>query len=649
MRQLYLLVLLLGSNILASAQIQIEPLTSNPVLRLQSLGPSGTAAAERKTQRPPAARQQALQLPFFDDFSYPGPYPNPDLWVDSNVYINDHLAFEPLSIGTATFDGLAPRGFPYGGGFGPADYLTSRAIDLDDATANDGIFINFYIQPKGITNFFPTRNDSLVLQFLDTASQWISIDTFMGLQNSTSPLDTFRFRDKLSYPINSPAYFHDAFQFRFVNHCNRLGLQYLWHLDYVYIDTRSPIRNPSDLALVSRLQAPLRLYNHIPWEQFRREDLRSQWRVQVFNHAAIDTTVGFQSNIITIRQEESPSIIFESDLLRNDALLFDTITYGTASVTRPLNALFDALIPIDGPFTLLSDYTTSANFGEDTGFPGVTTNNTASRTNSINDFYAYDDGSTEGVVASRSMGNQIAVQYDLREPDILRGVAINFPFSGSAQSGDFVIKVWEGSVTMDNLNLVYTSPKKEVINAQQFFDTLNAFTTYPLVDEEGELVELSLTADTFLVGIEHISVNNTFIGLGYDLNSRDAQPFQWFKPPSSQAPWFRIDQPGSLMIRPVFGDVPPVMTQTEEVLVSNEAQQLQLFPNPARDRLQLRGWDWSRGDWELRIFNTSGQLLLQQVADSEIEVAHLPNGIYILQLHHADLGQQIKEKFLILR
>ncbi len=647
MRYYYLLVLFLSSSIWASAQITIEPLQSNPVL--QQATALSAAAADQPEAKERSVVHQTLSLPFFDDFAYPGPYPNPDLWIDSNAYVNDHLAFRPLSVGAATFDGLDSKGLPYGGGFGPSDYLTSQAIDLEGSTPADNIFINFYIQRKGVSNFFPTLNDSLVLQFLDTASQWITIDTFMGLKNSTSPLDTFLFSEKLSYPINSPAYFHNAFQFRFVNHCNRLGLQYLWHLDYVYIDVKSPSADLVDLAFVARPPGVLNLYNHMPWNQFRRGDLRSDWEFQLFNHDIINSQLGARMNRLNIRQGTNPNPIFETTLFNDDQLNVASRSYSFVSGNRSIDGLFDELDPVTGPFSLQSEFIFTTTANEEQGIPSTEDNNATQRVNVFGDFFAYDDGTTEGVVASRSLGNQIAVEFNLVEADILRGVSINFPFSGSAQSGDFEVKVWSGSPGDDNLALLYTSPKKEVVNAQDFFDTLNAFTTYPLVDDEGELVELNLPIGKFTIGIEHVSTNNTFIGLGYDLNSTQAQPFQWFKPPSNQSPWFNIDQPGALMIRPIFGDIPPVMTQTEEVSRPFETNELRLFPNPAQNYLQLRGFDWSRGDWQVSIFNAAGQLLLQQAADPEIEVSQLPDGIYILQLHNLDLGIQAKEKFLILR
>ncbi|HNB82749.1 MAG TPA: hypothetical protein PLP14_11650, partial [Chitinophagaceae bacterium] len=54
-----------------------------------------------------------LVLPFIDDFSYPGPYPDATLWQDSGAYINNTMSATPMTRGMATLDGLNAHGRPY--------------------------------------------------------------------------------------------------------------------------------------------------------------------------------------------------------------------------------------------------------------------------------------------------------------------------------------------------------------------------------------------------------------------------------------------------------------------------------------------------------------------------------------------------------
>src|ERR1019366_5660480 len=54
-----------------------------------------------------------LYLPFFDDFSYAGPYPNASKWLDQYIFVNHTKAIAPPTLGFSTFDGLNQYGFPY--------------------------------------------------------------------------------------------------------------------------------------------------------------------------------------------------------------------------------------------------------------------------------------------------------------------------------------------------------------------------------------------------------------------------------------------------------------------------------------------------------------------------------------------------------
>src|SRR5690554_1485609 len=83
----------------------------------------------------PKSQIKSLQsLPFFDDFGDNSPFPNPNLWKDKSVYINNHLGKDLISKGCATFDGLDENGVPYDSinqyvqVYG--DSLTSEFIDL---------------------------------------------------------------------------------------------------------------------------------------------------------------------------------------------------------------------------------------------------------------------------------------------------------------------------------------------------------------------------------------------------------------------------------------------------------------------------------------------------------------------------------------
>lgn len=116
-----------------------------------------------------------VTLPFFDDFSGNGIYPDPQLWLDQDVFINMDFPVRPPNIGAATFDVLDQTGKIYAYATSTpfiADYLTSRPIRLDSLFSpiarplqlSDSIYLSFYYQPQGRGDK-PEPHDSLVLQF----------------------------------------------------------------------------------------------------------------------------------------------------------------------------------------------------------------------------------------------------------------------------------------------------------------------------------------------------------------------------------------------------------------------------------------------------------------------------------------------------
>ena len=54
-----------------------------------------------------------LSLPFLDDFSHGGPYPDTNFWIDNAAYINNTYPICPPTLGVATLDGVNNEGQPY--------------------------------------------------------------------------------------------------------------------------------------------------------------------------------------------------------------------------------------------------------------------------------------------------------------------------------------------------------------------------------------------------------------------------------------------------------------------------------------------------------------------------------------------------------
>jgi hypothetical protein len=104
-------------------------------------------------------KQNSMELPFFDDFSYIDKFgidsnitkqnPFDTLWENSTIFLNATMGVNPPSVGVATFDGLDKNGVPYNlGGVNvssPADTLLSRPINLSSHGFNDStVYLSFF-------------------------------------------------------------------------------------------------------------------------------------------------------------------------------------------------------------------------------------------------------------------------------------------------------------------------------------------------------------------------------------------------------------------------------------------------------------------------------------------------------------------------
>jgi hypothetical protein len=262
----------------------------------------------------------------------------------------------------------------------------------------------------------------------------------------------------------------------------------------------------------------------------------------------------------------------------------------------------------------------------------------------FSDYYAYDDGSAELVVASSVTGTQIASQFHANRADTLRGVRFFFPYAGQNLNGEFVIKVWQGDLDSEP---VYVSPPWKPFFPNVFGDTLVAFTTYKFVDNLLEEMAIPLPAGDFFVGIEQTSLTNTKVGIGYDMNSPQAGAYQFFRSAGVNGTWVNISQPGALMIRPVLGSEFPRTTPVEEVSLADTAKKLLLFPNPATDELTIIIEHDAPEHLLLRVYDIAGRLVKQQYGNEKLVLADWQEGLYLLQLIDRQSGQSWQGKFSV--
>ncbi|MGB0932340.1 MAG: hypothetical protein ACPGVB_16280 [Chitinophagales bacterium] len=263
-------------------------------------------------------------LAFIDDFSTSLLYPDNAAWVENDVFINQTMAYQPLSFGVATFDGFNEFGQPYepidigeqtGLIDGAADKLTTRPIcynimnekgEITPLLAEEDttLFLEFYYQPQGLGDF-PNSRDSLKLEFFGSDNNWhevwalqnttkdqhkdkynypfqpvsirienanmdttrIFTETHLAIRDSVNlPYDSIKI-DRDTIPIFNVNFIFDGFQFRFSNNATVSGFNDHWHIDYIQLDKKAV--GTDDLAPIEAIPSLLKDYQAMPWTHFK--------------------------------------------------------------------------------------------------------------------------------------------------------------------------------------------------------------------------------------------------------------------------------------------------------------------------------------------------------------------------------------------
>ena len=243
-------------------------------------------------------------LPFFDDFSYDGPAPDPALWIEDDVFVNDAFGVRPPSYGVATMDGVDAGGRDFGEGLIDVDRLTTAPIDLRDVGGNP-VWVKYYVQ-RGGRGQVPDRNDRLITQFRRADGAWVEQESLSGLRTS-SPDTTFRY---VALPVEGVDFLHADFQVRFLMRANAAGGFDNFNLDYVRVEQApDSSRTFRDIALSQRPPSPLAPYTRVPYSQFsgRPELLRDQLPVAVWNH--FDAANNVSESAVTVEDANGVELL----------------------------------------------------------------------------------------------------------------------------------------------------------------------------------------------------------------------------------------------------------------------------------------------------------------------------------------------------
>jgi hypothetical protein len=573
------------------AQEFIKPVITNELLQH-----SPTSFVPKKTR--------AINLPFVDDFSYKGPYPDATKWMDNKVFVNNTFGVGTVTQGVATFDGLNEFGASYSpkgtATMFKADSLTSQEIDLSAIVPSDSLYLSFFVQPQG-NGFKPELLDSFSLFFLDKNFNW----QLMWGRGGAS-LEPF---SQIMIRVVNDTFYHNAFQFRFINIASPNTNDDVWNLDYVKLaKNRSRVDTVlNDLAFAQEPSSILLDYTSMPYRHFK-------------NYTGLEQALTFQN---TIHNNYKVAQTVGVKLLATELTTNTTLQTDNVNVTVPINGdaygTYNAYTinyfppnPNDDVTIRHKYYYGKLNAAENT------LNDTIVKDHQFSNYFAYDDGTNEKAYFLLGLANtpaSVAMQFHVNEADTLRGVAIKF--ANQVPSGEgklFSLSLYK--------SLGANSQTQDVLRTQDFYKVLytnsqTGFTTYAFD------TAVALSPGTYYIGTTqapNVGADSIYFGLDANTSGNTAHLFY-----NVDGNWTPSTINGTVMIRPIVG---AKFTPTGLASVSKKIN-IAAYPNPVINTLHLQN------DQQVKkycILDMNGKMIQRQNYFQQINVQELPTGQYYLQL-----------------
>jgi hypothetical protein len=652
LNNIYLLALLLAASFSFAQKDSLAPLHSNVVLTTHK----NQINADNNLRLMVTTSGDTVELPFRDDFVYPGPYPDSTRWMKSkSVYVNRTYARNPRTLGVATFDGLKSTGYPYkplgSSSLENCDTLTSKYIRLDSLTLlhhqivpGDSVYLSFYYEHRGY-GLWPGSTHTLVLDFFNPTTQTWSTKmtlTRSGNTNSWQVKDsTFTL---VMIPITDPQLFKKNFRFRFRNKSNGTGAVSHWHIDNILLDVGRFKTDTTlhDLSYVLPGQTLLENYTAMPYEQYTGASLmanHSYLKIRNNDNASLNFT-----NFMEIRDNNNSVVLYDTTGADNALPFYPNGYVSNPDIADPLNSTLSPSInnfsfnngnPLTDSITYrVKHYFISGPVDADK------LNDTLVHKQVFHNYYAYDDGTAELGYYLTQYGAKTAVQYTLNNADVLRAIDIFFdpvPINStsvySLSQLLFGLRVWgngggtPGSVLYDDNNSMNRNPNYYQWGPVNYFKRY--YLHYPLTMSPG----------VFYVGIQQDDV--TGLNVGFDQNT-NTQLKNFYDVGNG---WVTNTFPGSLMIRPVFGDSAWAAAGIHQEV--SKATNILVYPNPASDKLFIKTAE-RLSNMEVELIDALGKTQIRQnVVDGEaVSVADLLPGFYFARVYSE--GQLLKVQKIII-
>ena len=646
-------LLLFTSSISLKAQESLSGLQVNPKIKHLYLNKEKLKTSKEKA---------VLELPFIDDFAKSIGFAESSLWEDEYVFVNQTYAYDQLTIGVATFDAIDGTGAIYSNAsnsaFG-ADTLTSKPINLDYSGDNT-IFLSFFYQPGGLGDT-PDPKDSLILEFCHNDSVWEnkwnvvfneydSVLTETHLYGDTTiklikgdTLTNLKFKfQQVIIPVNEDQYRTNNFQFRFRNYASlststgsesKASNADHWHVDYIILDKDKTVNDTifNDHAICKPTGSLLKTYEAMPWSHLGRGGSNEMEDSIEFTYRNLSNDLHDPDKTFEIEGIKGVTglEIFEGgQISENEYMEAQKIKTEIYPYIFNFNPSFDSTV-----FEIRGFFDITDPLPEDIPYRW---NDTTRFLQKFYNYYAYDDGTAEngyGIIGEGTGRANVAMQFNTYKEDTLRAVQFYFNQTlNDANQFTFKLHVWKETNGKPG-DLIYTKeglkPKNE--------DELNKFTTYIL---DSTIV----LKNSFFIGWQKETNTSEMLNVGFDVNRINNDKLYY----NVSGDWVQSQLEGTVMIRPLFGKEINVSTGTT-LLPQNLSLEYTIYPNPAREILNINLNDPLIKDYRYTIFDIYGRVFLNDTSrETTIDISGLNAGIYFIRITNSK-GTSTTKKFMVVR
>lgn len=572
---------------------------------------------------------------------YFGVMPQETKWIDNFAYWNTTFPIEPITRGVATLDGLNEFGLPYNNlnvnQYGDADKLTSKPINMDGLANDSSVFLSFFYQKQGLGDN-PEPEDTLVLEFRNEVdSSWNKVWSISSDLVTNEDFNQVFVQVRDTNLIAGPKYFYPNFQFRFRNKASISGNNDHWHIDYVRLDKNRSLNETDtvirDVAFLYDFPNYLERYTLLPWKHFLAggDNLVNEITLPIRDNGQVGGVAAGAFPITTFitNSETSDTLFSQQGVQFNPSNEITNQSYNPAldfvapSVSESDSICFNNLLyiaPTDRNTLTIND----------------TLNNSLCFTNVM----AYDDGTAERAYGLEG-GNptdvkKFAYEFFAATPDTLAAIQIHFSnIDEDVSNLIFSLYAWD-SLEFGQI-LPYENELGTIANkSPDYIDKRNGFATF--------VFDTAITVSgKFYIGWAQLDNRN--LQIGYDLNSTKGRDYMYvyvndvWNPSSIQvdgSPMMRVILDGSFPLDTPFTSIRDAVRNIES---------LKVYPNPSNGIVNI---DIPKevNDFEVVLIDLSGKVIMKTINQNQLNISHLPAGMYMVQLQDTKTGKKQMAKLM---